>query len=97
MSETNTVLDQGNDLLNSLLGYGEKAVGLYSSFLDAQIGYKLGQAQLANVPNSGSYAPEQEDVLKLGGANISASKVIIFGAIALAIAGTGLLLYKSIK
>ena len=95
MPETNSFLDDAENALSKVIGIGNQGVALWSSFLDSKLNYKLGQAQLANVPNSGSFSPEQEDVLKNLG--LRSSSIIVYAAIALAVVGTGVLIWKQVK
>lgn len=90
----NTLLDNANDLLSVFTNAGEKAAGIYSTFLGAKSNYIVAQAQKTDANRASSYSPEQEDILKLGGGAVS---YIVYAAIALAVIGTGAIIYKSVK
>lgn len=90
----NTLLDNANDLLASFTNAGEKAAGIYSTFLGAKANYIVAQAQKADANRPSSYSPEQEDILKLGGNAVS---YVVYAAIALAVIGTAAIIYKSVK
>lgn len=93
-SSGNTLLDDANALLTTFTNAGEKAAGIYSTFLGAKSNYTIAQAQKADANRPSTYSPEQEDILKLGGGAVS---YIVYAAIALAVIGTGAIIYKSVK
>lgn len=96
-SSGNGLKDDFDAVLNTFTNAGEKVAGIYSTFLGAKTAYTVAQAQKVDAQNASSYAPEQEDILSLGGVDVSYKQLIIFGAIALAIIGTGAVIYKSVK
>jgi len=90
----NSLLDDANNLLSVFTSAGEKAAGIYSTFLGAQANYVVAQAQKADASRPSSYSPEQQDIIDLGGKAVS---YLVYAAIALAVIGTGAVIYKSVK
>jgi len=90
----NSLKDDADALLSTITSAGTAAATIYSTFLGAQSNLTLAQAQKADATHASSFSPEQEDIFNLGKSTIT---YVVYAAIALAVIGTGALIYKSAK
>lgn len=90
----NSVLDNANDLLTAFTGAGEKAAGIYSTFLGARANLTLAQAQKADANRPSAVSPEIEDIMRLGTSTVS---YVVYAAVALVAVGGAVLLYRIAK
>lgn len=92
----NSVLSSANGLLNDILGIGQGAANVYSTYLGAKAQYKAFSSQNQVVdPYVSTYGSTlAADTVQT---QSNATKLIIYGGIALAVLGAGALIWKSVK
>lgn len=90
----NSFTAEAADIFKTLTGAAQGAADVYSTFLNARSVLEVSKGQRARDSNASTYSPEQEDILSLGN---NAVTYVVYAAIALAVVGTGALIYRAVK